>query len=120
MPKFTYSASKGIEQSNGSGFIIQNVPISRSIANSGTAMAASAVHGTTLGSEEVYIFDLDANSKSVTFSAASAVGEQKVVITSAKSSTPTLTITNGDNLANPAIGSVKLYVWNGSAWKALS
>ena len=119
MPKFTYSASKGIEQTSGSGFFVENVPISRSVANSGTALVASAIDNTTLGSEETYYITLD-NAASVTFSTGGAVGEQKVVVIGTQTATPTLTITNGDNMANPGSNSVTLFVWNGSAWKKLA
>ena len=119
MPKFTYSAAKGIEQSNGSGFIIQNVPISRSVANSGSAMVASAITGTTLGGEETYYITLDADA-TVTFSTGGAVGEQKVVVIGTQTGTRTLTINNGDNMVNPGSDTVTLFVWNGSDWKKLS
>ena len=119
MPKFTYSAAKGIEQSSGSGFIVQDVSISRSVANSGTAMNASDIDGTTLGSEEVYYITLNQGA-TVTFSTATAVGEQKIVVIGTQTSTPTLTISNGDNMANPGSNTVTMFVWNGVTWKKLA
>ena len=118
MPKFTYSAAKGIEQSNGSGFIIQNVPISRSIANSGSAITSATA--TFTDTEEVYYVNVGA-AHTMTIPNGGAVGEQKVVVIGTNGSGGQFNLTiGGVTLTTPADGSVHLLVWNGSAWKALS
>ena len=118
MPKFTYSAAKGIEQSSGSGFIVQNVPISRSIANSGSALtSASASFDDT---EEVYYINVGAAHVMV-IPNGGAVGEQKVIVIGTNGTGGEFDLTiGGVTLSTPADGSVHLLVWNGSAWKALS
>ena len=115
MPKFTYSAAKGIEQSNGSGFIIQNVPISRSIVDSGTALTTTGTQ-TITDTEEVLVLDL-AGSHTVNLPAGGSVGEQKIVIF--ESATGNATI-SGNTINAPSAGDVVMLVWNGSAWKVLS
>ena len=117
MPKFTYSAAKGIEQSNGSGFIVQNVPISRSIANSGSAITSATA--TFTHTEEVYIVNV-ADNHTMTIPEGSAVGEQKVIIIGTRNGSTNITIAPGGATFTCTAGSVHMIVWNGSAWKALS
>ena len=121
MPKFTYSASKGIEQSNGSGFIIQDVPISRSVMNSGAAFDTDG--GSTTDIQEVMLIDLSAKVESFAIPNGTAVGEQKIVITSNGNGARACSVgTEGSeaSLGTPAAGAVFMLVWNGSLWKALS
>jgi hypothetical protein len=118
MPKFTYSAAKGIEQSSGSGFIVQNVPISRSVANSGTAYASGDYDSGTLSvTEEVIVINV-AGAHTIALDNGSVVGEQKLIIIGTRDGSD-LSI-GGVTLSAPTEGSAHLLVWNGSAWKALS
>ena len=118
MPKFTYSAAKGIEQSSGSGFIVQDVPISRSVLDSGTAGTGFDSDNVTLTDvEEVYHVNV-AGTHTIVIPDGGAVGEQKVVVIGTRDGSD-LTI-GGVTLSAPAAGAVYLLVWNGSAWKQLS
>ena len=117
MPKFTFSAAKGIEQSNGSGFIIQNVPISRSIANSGSALTSATAEFTD--TEEVYIVNV-AGAHTMTIPDGSSVGEQKIILIGTRNATDDITINPGGATFTCTAGSVHMIVWNGTAWKALS
>lgn len=121
MPKFTYSAAKGIEQSNGSGFIIQDVPISRSIMNSGAAFSTDG--GSTTDTEEVMLIDLTAKVESFAIPDGTAVGEQKIIITANGNGGRACSVgTNGSeaSLGSPAAGAIFMLVWNGSLWKKLT
>ena len=118
MPKFTYSAAKGIEQSSGSGFIIQDVPISRSVLDSGTAGTAFDSDDVTLtDKEEVYHVNV-AGDHTIVIPDGDTVGEQKVVVIGTRTG-DNLTI-GGVTLTTPAAGAVYLLIWTGSAWALLS
>lgn len=117
MPKFTYSASKGIEQSNGSGFIVQDVPISRSIANSGSAITSAAA--TFTHTEEVYIVNV-AGAHTMVIPNGSAVGEQKIIIIGTRNGSDNITLNPGGATFTCTAGSVHMIVWTGAAWKALA
>ena len=118
MPKFTYSAAKGIEQSNGSGFIVQDVPISRSVLDSGTAGTAFDSSDTTLTDTEEVLHVNVAGAHTIGIPSGGAVGEQKVVVIGTR--TGQNLIVGGVTLTAPAAGAVYLLVWNGTAWKSLS
>ena len=115
MPKFTYSAAKGIEQSSGSGFIVQDVPISRSVANSGSAItSATASFSHT---EEVYLVNV-AGGHTMAIPNGSTVGEEKVLIIGTNAGSDNLTF-GGVSLTAPSAGSAFLFVWTGAAWAQL-
>ena len=114
MPKFTYSASKGIEQSSGSGFIVQDVPISRSVANSGSAITSA--DATFTHTEEVYIVNVT-GAHAMVIPDGATVGEEKVLIIGTRNGS-NLTF-GGVTLSAPAAGAVYLFVWTGAEWKQL-
>ena len=124
MPKFTYSAAKGIEQSSGSGFIIQDVPISRSVLDSGTAGTAFDSSTTALTDTEEVIHVNIAGAHTLSIPNGSTVGEQKVVVigTSTGDDLAIGTAASEVTLADGSFGanSVALLIWNGVQWKLLS
>lgn len=119
MPKFTYSASKGIEQSSGQGFFVQDVPVSPSSEAIATLNSASDNEG--LG-----VATFSSNATTITIEDGVAVGQQKIlVITEAGTNTAindtTGEISNGTlSAAALSEGDVFLIVWNGTRWKLLS
>jgi len=119
MPKFTYSASKGIEQSSGQGFFVQDVPVSPSSEEIADANSASDNEG--LG-----VATFDTNGTAITLEDGVAVGQQKVIVITGVGGTGNVyesdgatPITGLDN-TNLATGNVYIVVWTGSAWKLLS
>ena len=124
MPKFTYSAAKGIEQSSGSGFIIQDVPISRSVLDSGTAGTGFDSSNVTLtDTSEVIHVNIIAG-HTIAIPDGSTVGEQKVVVigTSSGNDLAIGTASSEVTLADGSFGAnaVALLIWNGVQWKLLS
>ena len=81
MPKFTYSASKGIEQSSGSGFIIEDVAIQPSTyAYTSSDATANAV---TITDKSAVIILTSDDTLSMTIPDGDVIGEEKkVVVTS--------------------------------------
>ena len=124
MPKFTYSAAKGIEQSSGSGFIIQNVPISRSVLDSGTAGTGFDSSTTALTDTEEVIHVNIAGAHTISIADGSTVGEQRVVVigTSTGDDLDIGTASSEVTLADGTFGAgaVALLIWTGSAWALLS
>ena len=92
MPKFTYSASKGIEQSSGSGFIIEDVAIAPSVRSyTASDATANAVDFNALGfTEQVINVDVDAN-LNITIPNGTAIGEEKLVVVSGQGGDLTIT-----------------------------
>jgi len=117
MPKFTYSAAKGIEQSSGSGFIVQDVPISRSVYNDGTVFDTTNSADYSAISEEVLHMNTG-GSHTITLDSPDVVGTEKTLLIG----------TDGGNLTiNPGALSVTItaatavkLIWNGTAWLQLS
>lgn len=120
MPKFVYSAAKGIEQQSGSGFIVQDVPISRSVANDGTAYTNATANGVALtDTEEVILFDLTTSINVTSIANGQTVGEERVIITSNGNGSNRKFDIGAIDLGNPAAGACFLLVWTGSAWARL-
>ena len=127
MPKFTYSASKGIEQSSGSGFIIQDVPISYS----STTATLDATGSVLSGAEELCVVTTaNATGDILALTDGTSVGQRKIVISDGAANTNQINIkaANGsDNIATGAlqyatvsgVPVVKQFVWNGSAWNLI-
>lgn len=107
MPKFTYSASKGIEQSSGSGFVINDVAIT-STANTVAAAGTCNAYGVNVLEGVATLPDP---------SDATAIGTQ-VIVTFAGADL--LTITSGTNKTGAGAGDVGVFIWNGSAWIEVS
>ena len=116
MPKFTYSASKGIEQSSGQGFFVQDVPVSPSSETIATGNSASDNEG--LG-----VAKFSADGTTITIEDGVAVGQQKILVITT-GGTPTVNDTSGAITGVSAVahttGDVLLIVWNGTNWKLLS
>ena len=117
MPKFTYSASKGIEQSSGQGFFVQDAPISPSSETIAGGNAAS-------DNEGVGVAQFDADGTTITIEDGVAVGQQKILHisnggTATVQDSAAAAIT-GVSATNHTTGDVLLIVWNGTTWKLLS
>jgi hypothetical protein len=120
MPKFTYTSSKGVQLSNGSGFIIEDVTISPSSA-SVTALTTASAPAT--GAQEVIVVTATNTGHGVYPTDGSAIGELKHFIQAngnvvngfkifaAPSGSTLKTVTT--NAANQFCATL---VWNGSAW----
>ena len=108
MPKFTYSASKGIEQSNGSGFVINDVSITEGSESIGDGEAANT-YGVNILAGDASLADGD------------TAGQKVTVIFSAhpKALTPANKL-GGGAVNSGAVGSVAVLLWNGSAWAVVS
>ena len=108
MPKFTYSASKGIEQSSGSGFVINDVSITEGSAAIGDAEAANT-YGVNVLAGDATLADGD------------TAGQKVTVIFGAhpKSLTPA-NLLGGATVDSAAVGTVAVLLWNGSAWVQVS
>lgn len=107
MPKFTYSASKGIEQSSGSGFVINDVSIEEEITEVADAQACSTYGVNVLAGD-------------ATLAVGTTKGQKVTVIFDAHPKAVTLTLLGGGNLSSSAAGSVHVLLWNGSAWAEVS
>ena len=128
MPKFTYSAAKGIEQSSGSGFFVTGAPI---IENQQTlsAAAGATVIGVDTDALNAYgatiINAVNTASQTGTlgdgsyvgqmkyfhFNLASGTGSSTITVTNAASGSGTLTL-NADN-------DMCSLVWTGAVWKVI-
>ena len=118
MPKFTYSASKGIEQSSGQGFFVQDVPVSPSSEAIATGNAASDLEG--LG-----VATFSANSTSIILEDGVAVGQQKVLIVTEGGTNTSFKDASANNITglhgvSLSLGAAYIVVWTGSTWKLLS
>ncbi len=120
MPKVTYSASRGIVQSNGSGFIVNDVPITRSIANSGTAYTSVTGATDLTDTEEVVLFDVTGGVTVTSIADGGSVGEQRILVVTANDGS-NLAITDSTiSIVAPAAGSAHLLIWTGSTWVVAS
>lgn len=121
MPKVIYTATKGLYQTSGTGFEINDVVLSPSSEDfTLTATATDSLQTTTVanvtidGSDKMQIAD------------GTAVGQEAIVVVAAGTTTPNLTIRNEADDADiksaggVSQGDVFVCVWNGSAWKLLS
>lgn len=104
MPKVTYSATKGIVQSNGSGFIINDVSITEG-SESITAGSAANTYGVNVLAGAATLADGDTAGQKATFIFAGA---------------HVLTVTTGSDITGSGAGEVVVLVWNGSAWVRVS
>ena len=118
MPKVTYSASRGIVQSNGSGFIVNDVPITRSIANSGTAYSGN--QGDLTDTEEVVLFDVTGGVTVDSIADGGSVGEQRILVVTANDGNNLVITGSTITITAPAAGSAHLLIWTGSAWVVAS
>jgi len=131
MPKFTYSAAKGIEQTSGQGFIVQDVAIAPSVKTfassdfgdgGGTGSYNFATN--SVGAEAVYYVDAD-EALTLIIPDGAAAGEEKLVILSTDT-TAALTLQDSSTTQikawNPGgtAGEVLVFVWNGTTWAELS
>tara|TARA_Y100000593_G_scaffold92358_1_gene183775 strand:- start:787 stop:1107 length:321 start_codon:yes stop_codon:yes gene_type:complete len=105
MPKFTYSASKGIEQSSGSGFIINDVSI------------VEGNETITTGACNTYGVNILTAAGSFTLANGDTEGQKATFIFGA---TDTLTPDSGDAVNGAAAGEVVVLMWTGSVWVRVS
>ena len=118
MPKVTYSASRGIVQSNGQGFFIQDVPISPSSEAIADGNAVGDLSG--LG-----VVTFTSNSDDITLEDGVAVGQQKVIIVTTGGTNSSFTDSQGSAITGIngqvlSSGDAFLCIWTGSTWKLLS
>lgn len=107
MPKFTYTASKGIEQSSGSGFVINDVSIEEEITEVADAQACST-------------YGVNVLAGNATLAVGTTKGQKVTIIFDVHASSVTLTKLGGGTLDSTANGSVHVLLWNGSAWAQVS
>ena len=116
MPKFTYSASKGIEQSSGSGFYVNDVPVLEEINALGTIGSDPE---TSLNAYGVHTFIGDGSNFDITLPATGlTVGQKCVFIVGATSPTG-----NFSDLDGTAIGANSVFVFiavSATEWKLIS
>jgi len=117
MPKFVYTAAKGIEQQSGSGFIVQDVPVIEDSETVSTSTAC-ATYGVTLLEGAI----------TATLASGSYAGQIKTFICTSFSATTQVTLsdalsvagTAATTLAFSATGELCQLIWNGSKWNVLS
>ena len=104
MPKFTYSASKGIEQSSGSGFVINDVSI---------------VEGneTIADSEAANTYGVNVLAGTATLDDGTTEGQKTTLIFAGAD---LVTVNAGDNITGSGAGEVVVLMWTGSAWVRVS
>ena len=124
MPKFTYSASKGIEQTSGQGFVVQDVAIAPSVRSyTASDATANAVDFGALGfAEEVINLTADAT-VNITIGNGSVIGEQKLLIIASGSSSTTITDAAGTGhiAGSVSAGDVYVFVYTATnTWTLLS
>lgn len=108
MPKVTYSATKGIVQSNGSGFIINDVSITEGSEDIADGEACNT-YGVNVLAGDATLADGDTAGQKVTI----------VFGAHPKSLTPA-NLLGGGTVDSAAIGTVAVLVWNGSAWAKIT
>lgn len=125
MPKFNYSASGGIQQSSGSGFLISDVSIQPSSESMTAAAVTSGANAS--GHEEVILLTLSAvNSHGVSLKDGQAAGQLKHIYVVANGSSADCVIADSSGstlktLSNPTAATYKAtFVWSGSAWLDIS
>ena len=114
MPKVIYKASKGLYQTSGTGFEIQDVvltPSTSSVTATSTVDPAGAISVDTSGGAVV-----------LTLNDGSGVGQECVVAVADGSNTLGISDGDGQVVAPGAVstGDVIFLVWNGSNWKQLA
>ncbi len=128
MPKFTYSAAKGILQESGSGFFVTGAPMIEN-QQSLTAAAGSTTIGTDTDALTAYgattITAANTASQSGTLGDGSYVGQMKYFFFDLPVGTGACTITvtsaasgNGTLLLN-ADNDMCSLVWTGAVWKII-
>ena len=119
MPKFTYSAAKGIEQSSGSGFIVADVPVIEDVETKTGAPLALQAWGTSIVS----------GANDFTLAAGTYVGQTKTILCGTFQSTTRVLSSvmmkvNGDDastgLTFSADGESWVGMWNGTRWVPLN
>ena len=112
MPKFTYTKTKGIEQTSGSGFVISDVPITHSLNAVSTANLQDDTEITD--TSQVIHLTVAANFN-LKLPDGVAVGEEKLVIIAANAGSHNLIIKDSidewiDNLVSAKYWSAKLMI----------
>ena len=117
MPKFVYTAAKGIEQQSGSGFIVQDVPVIEDSETVSTATAC-ATYGVTLLTGNI----------TATLDSGVYAGQIKTIICTGFDTATQVTLTDAlsvagtaaTTLAFSATGEACQLIWNGSNWNVLT
>lgn len=128
MPKFTYSASKGIEQSSGSGFFVEDVAISPAVSTVTTANDVSSYVDS--GAENVVVVTLALTNDILRLNDGASTGETKTIVMAVTGNAADLKVMDSGG-SHPATGAltitenatvsvVKQLIWNGSTWNLLS
>ena len=116
MPKFTYSAAKGIEQSSGSGFFVNGAAL---VENQGTITVANG------DSEAINAFGTttitrtdDSGTSDLSLAAGSYIGQRVVVVSDSTAATHTCTLTDVGGVTYDFLAVEKFLelVWSGAAW----
>ena len=117
MPKFVYTAAKGIEQQSGSGFIVQDVPVIEDSETVSTSTACATYGVTLLEGDITATLDSGVYAGQIkTFISTSHAGSQSVDLTDA------LTVAGGaaSELTFSATGEAAQLIWNGDNWNVLT
>jgi hypothetical protein len=126
MPKFTYTAHKGIEQSSGSGFIVEDVAIAPS--KTSVTCAVISAGSPSSGAEEVLLLTTSATgTHGVSLDDGTVVGQMKYIICAALGGQGDLVVKNAaanvDIIAQATYTAgalVGVCIWNGTAWTKIT
>lgn len=116
MPKFTYSASKGIEQSSGSGFYVNDVPLLEEVNAVGEVSADPTA---SLNAYGVNTWYGDGSAFDVTIPVGTTAGQKVVMIAGVHGGGGNYV--DGVSLTSAIVpSSVAVFVWNGTTWIKVS
>jgi hypothetical protein len=116
MPKFTYSASKGIEQSSGSGFYVNDVPLLEEV---NSLLAQTSDCGSSMNAYGVNSIVFASGDPNITLPAGSQAGQKMVTIIGAHPGVGSGAFDDADTTALAA-DTVYVFIYNGSAWVKVS
>lgn len=110
MPKVIYTAAKGLYQTSGTGFEIQDVVLSPS--------SVSVSSDTTLDAVGAILVDVSGGNVELTLNNGSAAGQECMLIVTDDGND--LTEVSSGLSETPTAGDVFVLVWTGSAWVQLT
>ena len=121
MPKVTYSPSRGLVSTAGTGFQVTGVPLVENAESLTVAVSATA----TLTSYGTSTITATGNTGTITVPDGTSVGQQKLIVTVESGGHAALSVLNHETSApeaftSAASGDNLLLVWLGSVWATVA